>query len=181
MRGKEGRGSIDGTKFYAHHLTPLGMLSAKFSDTHLLSLRFTDYVAPANWSSELSRLLWLELDAYFHGELFNFSIPFKLPSQSEFYHSVYRALLSVKYGETISYEELARRAIKQNAGDLNNSKFLPIRAAASAMARNDIPIILPCHRVIYKNGKLGEYTGGSHIKQYLLNLEIRALRTSKKI
>jgi len=74
---------------------------------------------------------------------------------------VYRTLLAVPAGTVISYGELARRAGIPNGG----------RFAGNAMAGNRFPIIIPCHRVVKSDGSIGNYSGGIHIKQYLLNYE----------
>ena len=72
-----------------------------------------------------------------------------------------------KYGETLSYSTLAI-----SAGDVKK-----VRAVANASGRNPIPIIIPCHRVIGKNGELVGYAGGLLIKQYLLELESYQIQT----
>ncbi|MFI5211901.1 MAG: methylated-DNA--[protein]-cysteine S-methyltransferase [Ignavibacteria bacterium] len=70
-------------------------------------------------------------------------------------------LSKIKYGKTISYSELARRAGNKKA----------IRAAASACANNPIPIIIPCQRVIAKDGSLGGFGGGLNMKRKMLTME----------
>lgn len=75
--------------------------------------------------------------------------------------TVYRELLKVKPGATISYGDLAHRA-----GIPGGARF-----AGNAMAKNNFPIIIPCHRVIKSDGSMGNYSGGIHIKKYLLDLE----------
>jgi methylated-DNA-[protein]-cysteine S-methyltransferase len=79
---------------------------------------------------------------------------------------VWKELLKIPYGETISYGELSRRIGNPNAS----------RAVGLANGSNPIPIIIPCHRVIGSNGKLTGYGGGLPLKEKLLALEKRQLR-----
>lgn len=79
--------------------------------------------------------------------------------------SVYKNLLNVKSGKTISYSELA-----ELSGFAKGSRF-----AGNCMARNNFPVIIPCHRVVKKDGSIGNYTGGVEIKKYLLNHEGNSL------
>jgi AraC family transcriptional regulator of adaptative response/methylated-DNA-[protein]-cysteine methyltransferase len=74
---------------------------------------------------------------------------------------VWDELLRIPYGETISYEELARRISSPKA----------VRAVGHANGLNRIAILIPCHRVVNKGGKLGGYGGGLWRKQFLLDLE----------
>jgi O-6-methylguanine DNA methyltransferase len=75
--------------------------------------------------------------------------------------SVYRELLRVPYGGTISYGVLAARS-----GFPGGARFI-----GNTMAKNNFPIIIPCHRVIKSDGTMGNYSGGKHIKTFLLNHE----------
>ena len=101
-----------------------------------------------------------QLNHYFLGELIKFDIEYELPISS-FYKDVLNEVYKIPYGETVSYKYIANK--------MDNSKAY--RAVASANAANPIPIIIPCHRVLAKGGKLGGYGGGIKIKKYLLNLE----------
>ena len=80
---------------------------------------------------------------------------------SEFQEAVWKALLTIPYGETWSYEQLAI-AVGSPRGS---------RAVGLANGQNRIAIIIPCHRVVNKDGKLGGYGGGLWRKQFLLDLE----------
>lgn len=101
-----------------------------------------------------------QLEEYFEGKRKNFSIPLVLHG-TDFQKRVYKALETIEYGTTISYQELAAMV-----GNIKAS-----RAVGGANNKNPIPIIIPCHRVIGKNGKLVGYGGGLWIKEKLLNLE----------
>lgn len=115
--------------------------------------------------NEVLKLCLDELDAYFHGTLQNFNTPVKLYG-TPFMQKIYTQLLKIPYATTITYKELAKNAGFKNA----------FRAAGSANAKNKIPIIIPCHRVVSVSG-LGGYSGfgGIKTKQFLLNLEKRFL------
>ena len=101
-----------------------------------------------------------QLRAYFAGELRRFDLPLA-PEGTPFQQRVWRELLQIPYGETISYGELARRI-----GNPNGS-----RAVGLANGSNPISIVIPCHRVIGSNGKLTGYGGGLKAKEWLLALE----------
>jgi methylated-DNA-[protein]-cysteine S-methyltransferase len=101
-----------------------------------------------------------QLDLYFQGRLKQFTL--KLAARgTPFQLSVLRALQEVPYGETVSYGELAKRIGKPNAS----------RAVGAANARNPLPIVIPCHRVIGSDGSLVGFGGGLEVKKKLLDLE----------
>ncbi len=101
-----------------------------------------------------------QLDKYFNKELKSFDIPLRL-SGTSFQKRVYLQLLQIPYGSTISYQELAKRVGNEKAS----------RAVGNANGKNPIAIIIPCHRVIAKNGSIGGFSGGIDIKRKLLELE----------
>lgn len=102
-----------------------------------------------------------QLTAYFKGELQKFDLQLDWSDASEFYKSVWSYLLSIPFGKTVSYSDIAI--------ELNNPKS--VRAVGMANGRNPLPIIVPCHRVIGKSGKLHGFSGGLDIKAELLFLE----------
>src|SRR5262249_14739893 len=101
-----------------------------------------------------------ELLAYFRGELREFTFPLDLEGTS-FQKDCWEALLSIPYGETCSYAELAKKIGRPNA----------FRAVGQANHRNPVAIVVPCHRVIGASGSLTGYGGGMEIKEKLLRLE----------
>jgi methylated-DNA-[protein]-cysteine S-methyltransferase len=101
-----------------------------------------------------------QLDLYFQGRLKEFTLTLS-PQATPFQLSVLRALQQVPYGETVSYGELAKRIGRPKAS----------RAVGAANARNPLPIVIPCHRVIGSNGSLVGFGGGLEIKKTLLELE----------
>jgi AraC family transcriptional regulator, regulatory protein of adaptative response / methylated-DNA-[protein]-cysteine methyltransferase len=131
------------------------MLEAQFD---VLRKRFDCPVAPG--TNSLTDELKSQLAQYFVGERKNFDLPLYAPGTT-FEEKVWNALQKIPYGETCSYAELASRI-----GD-----SAAIRAVGRANGKNRIAIVIPCHRVVNKNGKLGGYGGGLWRKQYLLDLE----------
>ena len=101
-----------------------------------------------------------ELAEYFAGKRKRFEIPLA-PEGTSFQRSVWKAISTVAFGETISYGELARRAGHDGSA----------RAAGAATGRNPIGIIVPCHRIMGADGSLTGYAGGLERKRALLALE----------
>ena len=101
-----------------------------------------------------------QLSAYFAGEHKTFEVDL-FPEGTPFQMKVWSALLEIPYGAVVSYQWIARRIDKPDA----------VRAVGAANGCNPISIIIPCHRVIGKNGALTGYGGGLDLKQRLLRLE----------
>jgi AraC family transcriptional regulator of adaptative response/methylated-DNA-[protein]-cysteine methyltransferase len=155
--------------------SPVGPLLAGASDDGLCLLEFADTDRPEQAIVWLARVngrparaaahplldrLEDELERYFRGELRTFTLPLDAPG-TPFQERVWNELLRIPYGETLSYEALARR--------LGDPKAL--RAVGAANGRNRIAIVIPCHRVINADGGLGGYGGGLSRKKLLLDLE----------
>jgi methylated-DNA-[protein]-cysteine S-methyltransferase len=104
-----------------------------------------------------------ELAEYFAGERRAFEVPLDLSGWPPFTRKILEELCKVPYGETLTYGELAARAGSPRAA----------RAVGQAMAANPLPIIIPCHRVVAADGRLGGYSGGDGLptKQWLLTFE----------
>ena len=98
--------------------------------------------------------------AYFAGELQRFTLPLAAQG-TPFQQAVWQALCDIPYGETRSYRDIALAIGKPTA----------MRAVGAANGRNPLSIIVPCHRVIGRDGSLTGYAGGLPIKQALLKLE----------
>ncbi len=107
-----------------------------------------------------------ELNAFFAGDLHQFSVPIDLRG-TEFQRKVWNLLLGIPYGETRSYGQIAGALGRPGAS----------RAVGQAIGTNPVAIIVPCHRVIGTNGGLVGYGGGLHRKQALLQLEAQHLGT----
>ena len=112
-----------------------------------------------------------ELRSYLNGHTKIFSTPCDLRGLPAFTHAVLKAATKIPYGEVRSYGWLAQH--------LGNPRAA--RAVGNALARNPIPIIIPCHRVVRSNGNLGGYALGTALKKQLLKLEERHSRLRGKV
>ncbi len=155
---------------YAYFNSPLGKLLLT-GDDGLKSLHFpigkTRIEPEDDWEyneATFSEVIY-QLDAYFKGKLQQFDLTLN-PVGTPFQNKVWQQLLKIPYGETISYGELANRIGNPNAS----------RAVGMANGKNPISIIVPCHRVIGKDGSLTGFGGGIEIKKKLLELEQRHKR-----
>ena len=110
--------------------------------------------------SESTRGASEEIRAYFEGKITRFSIPVH-PRGSPFDMKVWAALQRIPLGETRSYQEIAQEVGNPRA----------CRAVGGANGRNPIPLLIPCHRVIKKDGGLGGFSSGAEIKKWLLQFE----------
>lgn len=145
-------------------VTPLGALTIIGNDEALLGVHFQ--LAPSLQDvprrDDCKPLIDAheQLQAYFNGELHTFDLPLAL-SGSDFELQVWKELTKIPYATTISYQ--------QQANNIRNPKA--VRAVAGANGRNNFSIIIPCHRVINSDGKLGGYSSGIDKKAALLNHE----------
>ena len=144
------------------HNTPLGAITLEEESGALTALHFG--IARCNNAlPEKTSLLMTaarELDEYFSGKRHYFDLPLN-PSGTPFQLRCWEVLCRIPYGDTISYGE--------EAVLLGNPKAC--RAVGMANHRNPLPILIPCHRVIGKNGQMTGYGGGIAIKEYLLRHE----------
>ena len=155
--------------------TPLGPMVAGATDEGICLLEFADRPmlptqlkrieaglggTPTPGDHPHLATLEAQLAEYFGGSRRDFEIPLVLAGTA-FQERIWRQLLAIPYGRTLSYDELARRA-----GSPGGS-----RAAGRANGDNRIAVVVPCHRVIRANGDLGGYGGGLPRKRRLLDLE----------
>ena len=157
------RGGIEG---FARVTTPFGTLQVAADRRAIREVLFvgssSDHQPEPGWreGGRLVERACQELGEYFAGQRTSFDLPVS-PVGSDFDGRVWRALCAVPYGTTVSYGELAARIGLPRAA----------RAVGGASHRNPIAILVPCHRVIGKDGSLVGYAGGLGIKQRLLALE----------
>jgi methylated-DNA-[protein]-cysteine S-methyltransferase len=153
---------------YSHLKTPLGDLVLVANETGLIGIYFDDCdhvpAARSTWTLDpqhpILQQTEKQLREYFEGKRTGFSLPFHLAG-TDFQERVWREIECIPYGQTISYSELARRAGAPEA----------IRAAGTSTGRNPLSIVIPCHRVMGKQGGITGYAGGLERKRYLLDLE----------
>lgn len=134
--------------------SPLGTLELEFKDRYLVSLKIHNEIvsSPHNFMDVI--------DGYFEGRIKSFDFPLQLQGTT-FQKKVWMTLQRIPYGQTWSYSQLAQE-IGSGA-----------RAVANACAKNPLPLIIPCHRVLRQDGALGGYSAGQGVatKSYLLRLE----------
>ena len=148
--------------FSRNYESPIGSLGLLADEDFLLeiSLQGIEYLSlkgersNGRFTKEL-----IELDEYFKGERKKFTLKYKV-NASNFANKVYKEMVRIPYGKTISYSKLASNIGKENA----------YRAVGTACGKNKLPIIIPCHRVVAKDG-LGGFGGGLDCKRFLLELE----------
>jgi AraC family transcriptional regulator of adaptative response/methylated-DNA-[protein]-cysteine methyltransferase len=145
---------------YAQNIhSPLGTILACCDEVGITLLKF-EIEAPEIKPHPFLAQLENELAEYFSGKRREFSVPLH-PRGTAFQESVWKSLQAIPYGKTWSYQEQSEFIKHPKA----------IRAMAQANGANPISIILPCHRVIGKNGQLTGYAGGLERKRWLLELE----------
>jgi len=150
--------------------SPIGVLYTGASEKDVLVLAFSEqellsfahkYSYSVVWEkNHIIDMTEKQLNEYFDGKRKSFDIPLKFEG-TQFQKKSWNALLSIPYGQTISYKEEAIRVGNNNA----------VRAVGTANSRNPIAIIAPCHRVIGINGRMAGYGGGIWRKEFLLKLE----------
>lgn len=105
-----------------------------------------------------------ELDAYFKGHLREFKQKIRFLNGTDFQREIWLSLKEIRYGELRTYKWLAERIGRPSS----------FRAVGQALKRNPLPIILPCHRVVYSNNQIGGFSLGVEIKRFLLAHEKRS-------
>ena len=153
--------------YYRYLTTPIGdlLLAGSADALHVVSFpegsRRRDPEPDWIYNEQPFREACAQLEAYFGGTLQEFDLRLA-PSGTPFQLAVLEELRKIPYGTTVSYSDIARRIGKPRA----------VRAVGAANARNPIPIIIPCHRVIGAHGDLTGFGGGLRTKEALLRLEL---------
>jgi len=145
-----------------YHKSPIGWLEIKGSQHGISSVKKVD--KEGEDSTNVPKVLWNcadQLAEYFAGERQIFDLALDWSGNTEFNQSVWNQLVQIPYGHTTSYATIAEK--------INNPKA--VRAVGLANRNNPIAIIVPCHRVIAKNGNLQGYFYGLEVKRQLLQLE----------
>jgi len=158
--------------FYKTMPSPVGLLTLVANDHGLAAVLWENddpkrvRLSPMDEDSKHPVLLEAErqLQDYFAGKRKTFSLKLDFTG-TEFQKKVWAALLTIPFGETRSYAQIAEQIGNPNA----------VRAVGAANGKNPISIIAPCHRVIGSNGKLTGFAGGVEAKAFLLKLEAKEL------
>lgn len=151
---------------YCYFQSPIGKLLLAGEDQVLEILGFSmgalQYTVQEHWrfTTEPFQQWLIQLEEYFASIRKNFDLPYKFQG-TVFQQQVLQAVARVPYGQTASYADIAQQ--------INHP--LAVRAVGSANGRNKLPIIIPCHRIINKNGNLGGFGGTLAAKKFLLDLE----------
>ncbi|MHB1452559.1 MAG: methylated-DNA--[protein]-cysteine S-methyltransferase [Saccharofermentanales bacterium] len=111
----------------------------------------------------------LEISEYLAGDRKKFDLEIEIYEATDFQKTVWSATVKVPYGQTFSYEDISRKI--SGAKHKDNPNILS-RAVGTALSRNPVMIVIPCHRVIGKDGKLRGFAGGLDIKDFLLTHEL---------
>lgn len=150
-------------------LSSWGLMKACWQEDILYGLSLPDADQPLRSlpppGGFLSNLAY-EIEEYFLGHRKEFSIPYQIPAQPEFYSRIWQECAKIPYGETLSYGELAARCGNPQAA----------QAVGGAMAHNPLPLFVPCHRVVGAGSALGGFSGTKEgpaleLKKRLLILE----------
>lgn len=153
-------------KQYCYYESPIGKLLLVGADSYLENLYFPNKINSISLSENFEednssfQQITTQLTEFFSGKRKNFQLQLR-PQGTDFQLQVWRELQKVPYGKTASYGEIAAR--------IGNPKAC--RAVGMANSKNPIPIIIPCHRIIGKNGSLTGFGGGLDVKKQLLGLE----------
>jgi methylated-DNA-[protein]-cysteine S-methyltransferase len=154
---------------YAAIASPIGELLLLGDDRALRGLYMQEGrkpgTVPRGWDCDPGAFVEVrtQLGEYFAGTRRSFDLPLE-PAGSDFQLQVWRALLEIGYGETVTYGELARRIGRPNAP----------RAVGAANGANPLSLVIPCHRLVGSDGALTGYGGGIERKRLLLELEARS-------
>lgn len=157
--------------FITYYASPLGELTLTADEIGLTGLWLPGHHVPdSNWAPEADSLPVLQetrcwLDCYFSGKEPDFLPPLHLLG-TDFQKAVWEILLTIPYGVTLSYGEIAAIVAKKQG-----RSRMSAQAVGGAVGANPIPILVPCHRVVGKSGNLTGYSGGLDIKIALLKLE----------
>ena len=152
--------------YTTHYLSPIGKLVLSGTGTALTGLSFKGVAdSPVTNAGELPVFVQTKkwLDNYFSAHTTGLSLPPLAPSGTAFQQAVWKLLLAIPYGQTVTYGQLAKQ-IAQQLGQAH----MAAQAIGGAVGKNPIAIIIPCHRVLGAGGKLTGYAAGLDKKIQLL-------------
>lgn len=155
-------GVIMKSVYVDYYRSPVGLIKISATNEGLLSLIFVSKAEVGKWAgNRITAETVKQLDQYFKGKREIFDLPLQIEGYSVFLQKVWQALSKIPYAETRSYSEVA--------AVINNPAA--VRAVGNACGKNPLPIVIPCHRVLRKDGALGGFSAGEGIKEKLLALE----------
>ncbi len=145
---------------YAVYKTKVGFIRIEYTDAYVVRVKIVEDNDEIGEKTELTDKVYSQLVEYFNGERKVFDFAYELRG-TEFQKKVWNALITIPYGETRSYKEVAALIGNEQAS----------RAVGMANNKNPILFAVPCHRVIGADGRLVGYAGGLEVKQQLLGME----------
>ena len=146
--------------YQLYYKSPMGKIKIEADEKKVIAIKFTDCAQVVDKPNEITKGCEKQLEEYFLGKRKIFEISFALEG-TEFQKKVWSEVDKIPYGKTVSYKEIAKK--------IGNEKAF--RAVGTAIGKNPIAIIVPCHRVIGSNGKMTGYAYGFEKKVRLLELE----------
>ena len=148
-----------------YYKSPIGLLELRFTDDKLTSIHI-DVIEKAETliekMSTVQQGVIQQLQSYFEGGLQDFDIEIEFLKGTDFEQSIWKQLSTIPCGKLITYSDLAYRIGKTKGAS---------QAVGKAVGNNPIAVIVPCHRVVGKNGKLTGFAWGLDRKAFLLELE----------
>ncbi len=148
--------------YEGYYKSPMGWLSVISTEDTILQIKFRRSVKKHKvlYKTPLLKETYRQLDEYFSKKRKRLALPFTMMG-TEFQKQVWKSLSDVPYGVTVSYADIAKAIHKPKA----------VRAVGTALGKNKLPLIIPCHRVIKRNKNIGGFSCGTTVKKYLLELE----------
>ena len=149
-------------KFYGYYESPIGLIEIITDEDTVHEVRFVDKMQPETSQPPILAETIKQLDEYFQGTRKIFTVKLNL-NGTEFQNKVWQALMTIPYGTSMTYKEIAAQVGNNKAS----------RAVGGANNRNKISILIPCHRVIGSNKKLVGYRWSVDRKEWLIQHEKR--------
>ena len=146
--------------YYGYCWSQIGLIEVGGTEREILSVEFVDRYRPQHESHATVREGVRQIDEYLGGQLREFDLPLGMYG-TDFQRQVWRQVLTVPYGQAATYQDVADA--------IGNP--LAVRAVGAANGRNPLPLIVPCHRIIGRDGHLVGYGGGLWRKEWLLRHE----------
>lgn len=156
---------------FAYYKRKIGIVKITF-DSKIKKIEIVDYLGENSVKSTIADNMISEIDQYLEAKRFEFSpIDIDKLTGTDFQKEVWKEVYKIPYGSTRSYKDIALCINKPRA----------VRAVATAIGKNPLMIVIPCHRVIGSDGALHGYAYGLKLKRYLLDLEDKNIKNFKKI
>lgn len=147
----------------AYYKSPVGILEFVCENNQLVSLKIADEESNSFVETDFIKDIRVQLDEYFSGKRRSFEIKIN-PKGTVFQRLVWTELTKIPYGEIRNYSEIAKNIGREKAQ----------RAVGSACNKNPIMLVIPCHRVVNKDGCVGGFAYGTSVKEMLLEQEFNS-------